>query len=86
MIEVSETSNVKCRHKHPSIPFIIPEQDTIGGDKENNKWDSTQEPRTPKNQSYRLWWGAASPILNDTPCGWRVIIKEAISTFSHDSS
>ena len=21
-----------------------------------------------KNQSYRLLWGAASPILNDTPC------------------
>ena len=55
-------------HKHPSISLFIIEQDTIGETKENNKLHSTQEPRTPKTQSYRLWWGAASPILNDTPC------------------
>ena len=55
-------------HNHPSISLIIIEQDTIDETKENNKWLSTQEPRTPKNQSYRLWWAAASPILNDTPC------------------
>ena len=54
-------------HKHPSIIFIITEQNTIGETKGNNKWHSTQEPRTPQNHSYRLWWGAASPILNDTP-------------------
>ena len=45
------------------------EQDTIGETKENNKWHSTLEPRNPpKKQSYRLWGGAASSILNDTPC------------------
>ena len=54
-------------HKHPSISLIIIEQDKFGETKEN-KWHSTQEARTPQNQSYRLWWGAASPILNDTPC------------------
>ena len=54
-------------HKHPSISIFIIEQDTIGETKEN-KWNSTQELHTPKKQSYRLWWCAASPILNDTPC------------------
>ena len=24
------------------------------------KWHSNLEQRTPKNQSYRLWWGAAA--------------------------
>ena len=52
-------------HKHPSFSLFIIEQDTIGENKKK-KWHSTQEPRSP--QSYRLWWGAASPILNDTPC------------------
>ena len=49
-------------HEIPSISLII------GETRENNKWHSTQEPRTPQKQSYRLWWGAASPILNITPC------------------
>ena len=57
-------------HKHPSISIFITEQDTIGETNENNKWHSTQEPRTPPKHSYRLWWGAASPLLNDTPCVW----------------
>ena len=36
------------RHKHHSTSLIITEQDTIGETKEDNKWHSTQEPRTPK--------------------------------------
>ena len=74
-IEERKTPSVKMLfktntngHKHPSISLIIIEQNTIGETKENNKWHSTQEPRTPNNQSYWLWWGAASPILDDTPC------------------
>ena len=46
-------------HKHPSIILFIIERGTIGETKENNKWHSTQQPRTPQQQSYRLWWGAA---------------------------
>ena len=34
-------------YKHPSISRFIIEQDTIGETKEN-KWHSTQEPRTPQ--------------------------------------
>ena len=34
-------------HTHPSISLFILEQDTIGETKENNKWRSTQKPRTP---------------------------------------
>ena len=26
-------------------------------------WHSTTDPRTPKNQSQRLWWGAVTPNL-----------------------
>ena len=55
-------------HKHPSIRLFIIEQDTVGKPK---KAESGIEPRnrppTPE-QSYRLWCGATSPILNDTPC------------------
>ena len=54
--------------KHHTIRLIIIEQDTSGETIGNNKWHSTQDLRTPQTQSYRLWWGAASPILNDTPC------------------
>ena len=61
-------------HRHPSISLIIIEQDTIGETKENNKWHSTQEPRTPQKQSYRLWLGAASPILNGTPCIYSIYV------------
>ena len=43
-------------HKQPGISLIIIEQDEIGETKENNKWYATQEPRTPKKQSYRLRW------------------------------
>ena len=55
-------------HKQPSICLFIIEQSTIGEIKENNKWHSTHEPCTPPKPSNRLWWGAASSILNDTPC------------------
>ena len=42
-------TNTNC-HKHPSISLIIIEQDTIGENKENNKWHSTQELCMPNNQ------------------------------------
>ena len=38
-------------HKHFSVRLIIIEQDTMGETKENNKWHSTQEPRTRKKNS-----------------------------------
>ena len=38
-------------HKHPSISLIGIEQDTIGETKGNNKWHSTQEPRSPKKKT-----------------------------------
>ena len=30
-----------------------------GNNKRSTQWHSTADQRTPKNQSYRLWWGAA---------------------------
>ena len=43
-------------HRHPSISLIIIEQDTIGETKENNKWHSSQEPRTPQNSPIDCDW------------------------------
>ena len=49
-------------HKHPSVIYIK-EQDTICKPKK------TKSGIQPRNRAlpYRTWWGAASPILNDTP-------------------
>ena len=41
--------------KHPSISFIFIQQDTIGETKEN-KWHSTQEPRTAKKSPIDCDW------------------------------
>ena len=55
-------------HKHPSIRLFIIEQDTIGKPKKTKSGIQHGNRALPKSQSYRLWWGAASPILNNTPC------------------
>ena len=52
-------------HKHPNSSLSIIEQDTIGETNENNKWHSTQEPRTPKNSPidngvHRCQWSKAA--------------------------
>ena len=64
-IKVLFKTNTKG-HKRPSIRPFIREQDTIGKPKKKVAFN----PGTVHSleiQSYRMWWGAASPILNDTP-------------------
>ena len=55
-------------HKDPSIRLFIIEQDTIGKPKKTDTGIQHRNRAFPKKQSYRLWSGAASSILNDTPC------------------
>ena len=59
-IKMYET-NTKS-HKHPSIKFLSKSKTQLV-----NQWkQSGIQPRS-RALPYRTWWGAASPILNDTP-------------------
>ena len=50
-------------HKHPSIRFLSKSKTQLVNQKK------TKSGIQPRNRAlpYRTWWGAASPILNDTP-------------------
>ena len=74
-------------HNHPSISLFIIEQNTIGETKENNKWHSTQEPRTPKNisrdcdgeQLHKYWYWTTIPVyVYVRPITWTCLYKEYI--------
>ena len=54
-------------HQHPSVRPFIREQDTIGKPKKRKSGIQPTTVHSPEIQSYSIWWGAASPILNDTP-------------------
>ena len=66
-INVLFKTNTKS-HKHPGIKLLSSESKTQLVNQRKQK--VAFNPRTahsPKIQSYRMWWSAASPILNDTP-------------------
>ena len=50
-------------HKHPSIRFLSKSKTQLVNQR---KQKSGIQPRN-RALPYRTWWGAASPILNDTP-------------------
>ena len=75
-IKVLFKANTKS-HKHPSIRLSIREQDTV--DKQKKMAFNPGTAHSPKIQSYRMWWGAASPLLNDTPVVCICMIIELIS-------
>ena len=54
-------------HNHPSIRLFIIENDTIGKTRKTKSGIQPKNRTLPPKQSYRMWWSAASPILNDTP-------------------
>ena len=54
-------------HKHPSIRLYIIEQHTCGKPKKTKSGIQPRNAHSPEIESYRMWWGAAPPILNDTP-------------------
>ena len=66
-IKVLFKTNTKS-HKHPGIRLLSSESKTqlVNQRKQKVAFNpGTAHP--PEIQSYRMWWSAASPILNDTP-------------------
>ena len=53
-------------HKHPSIRLLSKSRTQLVNQKKKVAF-SPGTVHSPEIQSYRTWWGAASPILNDTP-------------------
>ena len=59
--------NVKS-HKHPGIELLSSESKTqlVNWRKQNVAFNPGTA-HSPETQSYKMWWGAASPIQNDAP-------------------
>ena len=66
-IKVLFRTNTKS-HKHPGIGLSSSESKTqlVNHIKQKVAFNPGTA-HTPEIQSYTMWWGAASPILNDTP-------------------
>ena len=55
-------------HKHPGIKLLSSDSKTRLVNQRKQKVAFNPGPaHSPEMQSYRMWWGAASPILNDPP-------------------
>ena len=54
-------------HKHPSIRLLSKCKTQLVDQRKQKVAFSPGTAHSPEIQSYRTWWGAASPILNDTP-------------------
>ena len=65
-IKVLFKTNTKG-HKHPSIRLILKSKEQLVNQRKQKVAFSPGTAHSPAIQSYRTWWGAASPILNDTP-------------------
>ena len=65
-IKVLFKTNTKG-HKHPSIRLLSKSKTQLVNQRKQKVAFSPRTAHSPEIQSYRTWWGAASPILNDTP-------------------
>ena len=65
-IKVLFKTNTKG-HKHPSIRLLLKSKTQLVNHRKQKVAFSPGTTRSPEIQSYKTWWGAASPILNDTP-------------------
>ena len=65
-IKVLFKTNIKG-HKHPSIRLLSKSKTQLVNQRKQKVAFSPGTAHSPEIQSYRTWWGAASPILNDTP-------------------
>ena len=54
-------------HKHSSIRLLSKSMTQLVNQRKQKVAFSWGTAHSPEIQSYRTWWGAASPILNDTP-------------------
>ena len=57
-------------HKHPSIRLLSNSKTQLVNQRKQKVAFSPGTAHSPEIQSYRTWWGAASPILNDTPVAY----------------
>ena len=64
-IKVLFKTNTKG-HKHPSIKLLSKSKTQLVNQRKQKVAFSPGTAYSPEIQSYRMWWGAASPILNDT--------------------
>ena len=65
-IKVLFKTNTKG-HKHPSIRLLSKSKTQLVNQRKQKVAFSPGTAHFPEIQSYRTWWGAASPIMNDTP-------------------
>ena len=66
-IKVLFKTNTKS-HKHLGIKLLSPESKTqLVNQRKQKVAFNPGIAQSPEIQPYRMWWGAASPILNDTP-------------------
>ena len=65
-IKVLFKANTKG-HKHPSITLLSKSKTQLVKQRTQKVTFSPGTAHSPEIQSNRTWWGAASPILNDTP-------------------
>ena len=65
-IKVLFKTNTKG-HKHPSIRLVSKSKTQLVNQRKQKVAFSPGTAHSPEIQSYRTWWGAASPLLNDTP-------------------
>ena len=65
-IKVLFKTNTKG-HKHPSIRLLLKSKTQLVKQRKQKVAFSPGTANSPEIQSYSTWWGAASPILNDTP-------------------
>ena len=65
-IKVLFKTNTKD-HKHPSIRLLSKSKTQLVNQRKQKVAFSPGAAHSPEIQSYRTWWGAALPILNDTP-------------------
>ena len=54
-------------HKHPGIRLLSKSKTQLVNKRKQKVALSPGTALSPEIQSYRTWWGATSPILNDTP-------------------
>ena len=73
-IKVLFKTNTKG-HKHRSIRLLSKSKTELVNQRKQKVAFSPGTAHSPEIQSYKTWWGAASPILNDTPVVYKSVYK-----------
>ena len=81
-IKVLFKTNTKG-HKHPSSRLLSKSKIQLVNQRKQKVAFSPGTAHSPEIQSYRTWWGAASPILNDTPVLYIYVTKQKVIRRKH---